>query len=116
VPGVVLRFEPPPGGTKLDQQLPNSCGVPKVTIWIVGLVLFATIGFLTNSWWALLVPLVVWPLYFAGLHAEWWGSGDIPDGWESGLVLALVTGPPASAFGVLARRLSGWRLHSSAAG
>jgi hypothetical protein len=84
-------------------------------VWLVGLVCFAAVAFVTNSWWTLALPLIVWPLYFVGLHAEWWGSGDIPDGWEGGLVLALVTGPPAAAIGVLARRWSGWRLHGSAA-
>ena len=37
-------------------------------------------GFAHRRW--LVVPLAaaVWPLYYLGLHAGWWGSG-VGDGW-----------------------------------
>ena len=41
-----------------------------------------------RRWWALIVPLVAVPLYYAGLRYGWWGGG-VGDGWQ--LLAAFLT-------------------------
>jgi hypothetical protein len=61
-----------------------------------------------RRWWALIVPLVTAPLYYAGLRYGWWGDG-VGDGWPwvVGLITALAVAGAAvviGAWGLLARQ------------
>jgi hypothetical protein len=40
------------------------------------------IGFLSGRWAVVAVLAAAWPLYFLGLHQEWWGDG-VGDGWQA---------------------------------
>ncbi|WP_116948839.1 hypothetical protein [Jiangella endophytica] len=48
-----------------------------------------------RRWWALAVPVVAVPLYYAGLRFGWWGDGVGEDSWvllAVFLTLVAVTG------------------------
>jgi hypothetical protein len=71
---------------------------------IIVVVCFAA-GLLLNRWWAVLLPVVSWPLYFLGLHQSWWGSG-VGDAWQYAPALVTLTSAAAVAAGVGVRRLA----------
>jgi hypothetical protein len=46
----------------------------------VSLLLAAAAAIAVRRRWVVALAAVVWPAYFAGLHASWWGNG-VGDGW-----------------------------------
>ncbi|MGH3040667.1 MAG: hypothetical protein ACRDNG_02820 [Gaiellaceae bacterium] len=73
---------------------------------IVGLIIFAVIGFAVNRWWTLVLPLATWPIYYHGLRTEWWGSG-VGDGWQDWRTFAIAASVLATLLGIGVRRLGG---------
>jgi hypothetical protein len=69
----------------------------------VGLVA-AVLGVLVGRWWMLIVAACVWPLFFSGLHAGWWGSG-VGESWAVALVLLILISIVGAALGVVAARI-----------
>ena len=63
------------------------------------LVIVGLSGALIGRWWALLIPLAVWPTYFLGVDHEWWGHG-LGDGWQFGFLLVVAISLAAVAIGV----------------
>jgi hypothetical protein len=57
-----------------------------VVLLFVGI---AAAGALIGRWWTLVLPLVVWPIWFLGLAQDWWGYG-MGDGWEYGAALIIL--------------------------
>jgi hypothetical protein len=47
----------------------------------------------------LLIPLVVWPLYYLGVGQGWWGS-DLGEAWWIALPIVVVISLAPVAFGV----------------
>lgn len=70
---------------------------------ILVLAVAIAIGFLSGRWAVVAVLAAAWPLYFLGLHQEWWGHG-VGDGWQVILVTGTFVAVVAGAVGVLARR------------
>jgi hypothetical protein len=70
---------------------------------ILVLAVAVAIGFLIGRWAVVAVLAAAWPLYFLGLHQEWWGHG-VGDGWQVILVTGTLVAAVAGAAGVLARR------------
>ena len=68
------------------------------------LVVVGLSGALIGRWWALLVPLDVWPIYFLGLGMGWWGYG-VGDGWQFGFLFVVAFSLVAVAIGVGIRRM-----------
>jgi hypothetical protein len=69
------------------------------------LITFPVIGVVTRRWYALVLPLVGWPIFYEGVHRGWWlyGTGD---GWQVARTLLTTVGVATTAFAVLvARRL-----------
>ncbi|MBB5789041.1 hypothetical protein [Jiangella mangrovi] len=54
-----------------------------------------------RRWWALIVPLVAVPLYYAGLRYGWWGGGVGDGGWVQ-LALLLTLAAVAGCAAVIA--------------
>jgi hypothetical protein len=52
---------------------------------IILFVLVALSSAVIGRLWALVIPLLVWPVYFLGLDRDWWGYG-MGDGWQLGAV------------------------------
>jgi hypothetical protein len=52
-------------------------------VLILALAVFGALGFLVNRGWIVLLFLVVLPMYYYGLSADWWGSG-LGDGRRHG--------------------------------
>lgn len=61
------------------------------------------IGFLVGRWAIVVVLAAAWPLYFLGLHRDWWGHG-VGEGWLVILVTGTLVAVVAGAIGVFARR------------
>jgi len=76
--------------------------VPEATV-VALLIVFLAVGVLTRRWSAIALPLLAWPIYFAGLDRGWWfyGTGD---GWHLGAVLITATSVASTALGVLLAR------------
>ena len=70
---------------------------------VVGIVAFGAIGALARRWSVVGLPLLVWPLYYLGLDAGWWGSG-LGDGWPFALALVITLSAAAAAAGVALRK------------
>ena len=72
----------------------------------VGLLLaFPLLGALTRRWSVLILALVGWPLFYAGLARGWWGYG-VGDGWQYVAVAVTAVGVVSTALAVgLARWL-----------
>jgi hypothetical protein len=77
------------------------------------LVVVALSGVVIGRWWSLLIPLVVWPMWFVGLAHDWWGYG-LGDGWQFGAAIILVISLLSVAVGVGLRR-AGLRFRASRA-
>lgn len=62
-------------------------------------------GFMTGRWVALIVPLVLVPLFYAGLRYGWWGYG-VSDGWQfvGAIVTAIAMAATAAMIAVSPRR------------
>jgi hypothetical protein len=73
-----------------------------LSLLAVGLVL-AAVGALVGRWWLPIVAACVWPLFFLGLHAAWWGSG-VGDGWAYALVGLILVSVAGAVIGVVGRR------------
>jgi hypothetical protein len=82
---------------------------------ILAAVLFAGIGFVVNRWWAAILPLVVWPLYYLGLNAEWWGGG-VGEFWEGAFALTTVVSVAGAALGIASRQAVRRARHKKAHG
>jgi hypothetical protein len=65
---------------------------------------FLALGIVVGRWWAVALPLAVWPLYYLGLHLA--GPGLEGD-WWLGFLVVTATSAALAALGVLFRRL-GW--------
>ncbi len=59
-------------------------------------------GALIGRWWALLVPVPIWAMYWGGLLAGVWGAG-VGDGWQYGAAALLLVSIAFAAAGVLIR-------------
>lgn len=60
-------------------------------------------GFAHRRWFVVPLAAAVWPLYYLGLHAGWWGSG-VGDGWAwAAALLTFVTAAGATAGVALGR-------------
>ena len=76
-----------------------------LTFLVVGVVFLAA-GALIGRSWVLVVAACLWPLFFIGLHADWWGSG-VGESWAVALVLLILTSVAGAMVGLLARRRLG---------
>jgi len=67
------------------------------------LIAFPLLGVLTRRWPVVVLPLVGWPIFYAGLNRGWWlyGTGD---GWQSVRTYLTVIGVASTAFAVLVAR------------
>ena len=54
-------------------------------------------GLLLRHWLVVPVATVIWPIYYLGLRASWWGSGT-GDGWQTAALL-LTLSAAAGALG-----------------
>ena len=70
---------------------------------ILVLAVAIAVGFLIGRWAIVIVLAAAWPVYFLGLHQEWWGHG-VGDGWQVILVAGTLAALCAGAAGVFARR------------
>jgi hypothetical protein len=80
------------------------------------LVVPPVLGVLARRWFVLLIPLIAWPVYFAGLNKHWWGYGT-GDGWLYAAAVFSVVGILITAAAIgLARGLRPRFRHSIASG
>jgi hypothetical protein len=70
---------------------------------ILVLAVAIAVGFLIGRWAIVIVLAAAWPVYFLGLHQEWWGHG-VGDGWQWILIVGTLVATAAGAAGVFARR------------
>jgi hypothetical protein len=69
------------------------------------LIAFPLAGAIVRRWYALVLPLVGWPLFYVGLSTGWWGHG-LGDGWQYPAAGLLVVGLITTALHVaLGRRV-----------
>ncbi|MCC2652318.1 MAG: hypothetical protein K0Q60_2481 [Microvirga sp.] len=66
------------------------------------LALVALSGAVIGRWWTLMIPLVLWPVYFLGLAQDWWGYG-MGDGWQFGAAAIIVVSLISVAVGIALR-------------
>lgn len=71
-----------------------------VVILLAGL---AIGGAIVRRWWFALAPLVVWPVFYAGLREGWWLYG-VGDGWQYAAVAVTVSSVVTTAAGVAVGR------------
>jgi hypothetical protein len=76
--------------------------------WAIMVLICFAGGLLLNRWWAVLLPVVIWPLYVLGLHQSWWGSG-VGDAWQYALAAVMLMSVAAVAVGVGLRRIAAGR-------
>ncbi len=67
------------------------------------LIVFPLLGILTRRWLVVVLPLVVWPIFYAGLNRGWWLNGT-GDGWQVACASFTVIGVISTAFAVLIAR------------
>lgn len=60
-------------------------------------------GAIVRTWRFLLVPLVVWPVFYFGLWQEWWLYG-VGDGWQQAAVAVTLFAFVTTAIGVAVGR------------
>ena len=71
---------------------------------VVGLLTaFPLVGLVTRRWLAVTLPLIGWPIFYAGLNRGWWSDGT-GDGWQIVCVSFTVIGVASTALGVLVGR------------
>jgi hypothetical protein len=61
------------------------------------------LGALGRRWWLIFVPLLGWPLFYAGLNRGWWGNGT-GDGWEHAAVFFTCVGAITTAIAIASAR------------
>ena len=73
-----------------------------MALFLAPYVLSLLAALVVRRWWALIVPLVAVPLYYAGLRYGWWGDG-VGDGWPrvAVLVTAIAVAGTAVVIGLL---------------
>jgi hypothetical protein len=64
---------------------------------------FLALGLATGRLATVIVPPLVWIVFFAGLAAGWWGSG-LGDGWIAAFVELTTAGAIAAGVGAILRR------------
>lgn len=74
-----------------------------VAVLVAPAVVLFVLAFVSGSWHTGLIPLVVWPVFFVGLHEGWWGNG-LGDNWLLGFLMSVAATTLAAVAGVLARR------------
>ncbi len=52
-----------------------------VALYVLGFAAFAVLGFLLRHWLALVLPPIVWSLFFLGPDLGWWGSNSQETAW-----------------------------------
>jgi hypothetical protein len=67
------------------------------------LALLGVVAAFVRRLWALLLPLVAIPLFYAGLRRGWWGAG-VGDGWQYAAALVTLIGFLGSVVGVVVGR------------
>jgi ascorbate-specific PTS system EIIC-type component UlaA len=67
------------------------------------LTLVVVVAAFIRRWWAVVLPLGVIPLFYAGLKAGWWGDG-VGEGWQYAAVMVTIIGLLGSALGVAVGR------------
>lgn len=80
-----------------------------LTFIAIGLVM-AVASVLIGRSWLLIVAVCVWPVFFVGLLAGWWGSG-VGEGWPYALVGLILVSVVGVFLGLLIRLLleqAGW--------
>ena len=80
-----------------------------LTFLVIGLVM-AVASVLIGRSWLLIVAVCVWPVFFVGLLAGWWGSG-VGDGWPYALVGLILVSVVGVLLGLLVRHglgQAGW--------
>jgi hypothetical protein len=75
-----------------------------IALLVICFVLPVLLGVLFRSWLVLVVPFLLWPLFFLGDDQGWWGDGELGEGWEPALVYALIGGLAAAGLGVIIGR------------
>jgi hypothetical protein len=60
---------------------------------------FALAGVLAGKWVIAVLPLLVWPPFYLGLHEGWWGSG-VGDGWQYAAAIVVSLSIVATLVGV----------------
>ncbi len=89
-------------------RLPAQCGrlasrYLAVETLLLGLLVFFLFGFAARHGAAVAVPLVLWPVYFVGLHKRWWGCCGTGEGWHAALLWSTILSACATLLGVLTR-------------
>jgi hypothetical protein len=64
---------------------------------------FLALGLATGRVSVLIVPPLVWTIFFSGLAAGWWGSG-VGDGWIAAFLQVTIASMIAAGVGVFLRR------------
>jgi hypothetical protein len=64
------------------------------------LLLFPLIGAITRRWLAVALPLVAWPLFYAGLSRGWW-LHELDTEWEIARTVFTIVGVVSTAVAVL---------------
>jgi hypothetical protein len=76
-----------------------------LTFLVIALVM-AVASVLIGRSWLLIFAVCVWPVFFVGLLAGWWGSG-VGDGWPYALVGLILVSVVGVLLGLLVRQLLG---------
>jgi hypothetical protein len=63
------------------------------------LALVSVVAAFVRQLWIVALPLVAFPLFYAGLRQGWWGDG-VGDGWQYVAVLVMIVGVLGSLLGV----------------
>ena len=70
------------------------------------LIAFPLVGALSRRWYAVALPLVGWPVFFIGLHQNWWGDG-LGDAWRYPATALTAFGVVTTSLAVAAARQFG---------
>lgn len=79
-------------------------------MWVLlGLILISlAVGVILHRWSALAVPVVLIPLFYAGLRFGWWGNGVGDGWWFAGALITLATTMATAITVATARAVLGW--------
>jgi hypothetical protein len=69
------------------------------------LALLGLMGAFIHQWWAVILPLIAIPVFYAGVRYGWWGEG-VGDGWEYGAAIVTVVGVLGSLVGLVVGRVA----------
>lgn len=90
---------------ELKARGPSGDKLHGVAFLVSAIIVSVVGGLLLRRWEAVLVPVLLVPLYYVGLKSDWWGDG-VGDGWQFAATAVTLGTMFVTAIAVVVARLS----------